>query len=116
MGNPYNPIAMIGNLICKTIDVTFGDSLGPDDFPSTLEAKFTLSHGRDRERGEIESIFNQGDGRFYQSVKSTAANAQTYNTVVGIDGTVTTNENLNNWMYDSDGGVAGTNAPITVGD
>ena len=116
MGNPYNPIAMIGNLICKTIDVTFGDSLGPDDFPSTLEAKFTLSHGRDRERGEIESIFNQGDGRFYQSVKSTAANAQTYNTVVGIDGTVATNENLNNWLYDSDGGVAGTNAPITVGD
>jgi hypothetical protein len=116
MGNPYNPIAMIGNLICKTVDITFGDSLGPDDFPTTLEAKFTLSHGRDRERGEIESIFNQGDGRFYQSVKSTAANAQTYNTVVGIDGTVSTNENLNNWLYDSDGGVAGTNAPITVGD
>jgi len=116
IGNPYNPIAMIGNLICKGVKITFGDSLGPDDFPSTLEAEFTLGHGRDRERGEIESIFNQGDGRLYQTVKSTSANSQTYNTVIGIDGTVSTNENLYHWMYDPDGGVPGTNAPVTVGD
>ena len=116
IGNPYNPIAMIGNLICTDVTITFGDSLGPDDFPSTLDAVFTLSHGRDRERGEIESIFNQGDGRFYQSVKSTAANAQTYNTVVGLDGTVSTNENLNNFYSTDDGGVAGSNGTFTLGD
>jgi hypothetical protein len=116
MGNPYNPIAMIGNLICNDVTITFGDLLGPDDFPSTLEASFTLSHGRDRERGEIESIFNQGDGRLYQSVKSTSANAQTYNTVVGLDGTVLTNDNLNNFFYDDDGGVAGSGGTVTVGD
>jgi hypothetical protein len=116
MGNPYNPIAMIGNLICTDVTITFGDSLGPDDFPSTLEASFTLSHGRERERGEIESIFNQGDGRLYQSVKSTSANSQTYNTVIGLDGTVSTNENLNNFFYPGDGGVAGSDAPVTVGD
>jgi hypothetical protein len=116
IGNPYNPIAMIGNLICTDVSISFGDSLGPDDFPSTLEAKFTLAHGRDRERGEIESIFNQGDGRFYQTVKSTSANAQTYNTTVDLNGNVLTNENLNNFLYDSDGGVAGTNAPTTFGD
>ena len=116
MGNPYNPIAMIGNLICKDVAITFGDLLGPDDFPSALEASFTLSHGRDRERGEIESIFNQGDGRLYQSVKSTAANAQTYNTVVGLDGTVSTNENLNNFFSTDDGGVAGSNGTVTLGN
>jgi hypothetical protein len=115
IGNPYNPIAMIGNLICSDITITFGDSLGPDDFPSTLEAVFTLSHGRDRERGEIESIFNQGDGRLYQSVKSTAANAQTYNTVVGLDGTVSTNENLNNFFSTDNGGVAGSEGTV-LGD
>ena len=117
MGNPYNPIAMIGNLICSDVTITFGDSLGPDDFPSTLEAVFTLSHGRDRERGEIESIFNQGDGRLYQSVKSTSANAQTYNTAIGLDGTVLTNENLNNFYYNDDGGVAGSGpgGTVTVG-
>jgi hypothetical protein len=116
MGNPYNPIAMIGNLICKDVAITFGDLLGPDDFPSTLEASFTLSHGRDRERGEIESIFNQGDGRLYQSVKSTSANAQTYNTVVGLDGTVSTNENLNNFYSTDNGGVAGSGGTVTIGD
>jgi hypothetical protein len=116
IGNPYNPIAMIGNLICTDITITFGDSLGPDDFPSTLEAKITLKHGRPRERGEIESIFNQGDGRLYQSVQSTASNAQTYNTIVDINGNVLTNENLNNWLSDDNGGVAGSNAPVTTGN
>ena len=106
---------MIGNLICTDITITFGDALGPDDFPTTLEGKFTLAHGRDRERGEIESIFNQGDGRFYNTVKSTAANAQTYNTIVDLNGTVLTNPNLNNWLYTDDGGVAGSNAPVTTG-
>ena len=116
MGNPYNPIAMIGNLICSDVTITFGDSLGPDDFPSTLEAVFTLSHGRDRERGEIESIFNQGDGRLYQSVKSTSANSQTYNTAIGLDGTVLTNENLNNFYSTDDGGVAGSGGTVTLGN
>jgi hypothetical protein len=111
IGNPYNPIAMIGNLICKDITITFGDSLGPDDFPSTLEAEITLAHGRPRERGEIESIFNRGDGRLYQTVKSTAANAQTYNTVVDLSGQVLTNENINNFFSPANGGVAGSESP-----
>jgi hypothetical protein len=71
VGNPMNPIAMIGNLICTGVDVTFGDALGPDDFPTEINAKFTLKHARPRERGEIESIFNRGDGRLYQSVAKT---------------------------------------------
>lgn len=113
IGNPYNPIAMIGNLICKNVTVNFGDTLGPDDFPTTLEATFTLSHGRERERGEIESIFNRGDGRLYQSVKSTTANAQTYNTVVDLSGQVLTNENLNGLLSPQNGGVAGSGSPVT---
>jgi len=117
IGNPYNPIAMIGNLICTDITVNFGDALGPDDFPTTLEASITLAHGRPRERGEIESIFNQGDGRLYQTVQSTSSNAQTYNTIVDINGNVLTNENLNNlWGSDDNGGVVGSNAPVTTGN
>jgi hypothetical protein len=95
IGNPYNPIAMIGNLICKGVTIKFGNSLGPDDFPSSLEAEITVAHARPRERGEIESIFNRGDGRLYQSVKSTSANAQSYNNVVDLSGTVLNNENIN---------------------
>jgi hypothetical protein len=95
VGNPYNPIAMIGNLICKGVTVEFGNSLGPDDFPSSLEATIIVAHARPRERGEIESIFNRGDGRLYQTVKSTSANAQSYNNIVDLSGTVLNNENLN---------------------
>lgn len=116
IGNPYNPIAMIGNLICKSITVSFGEELGPDDFPSTIEATIILAHGRERERGEIESIFNQGDGRFYQTVKSTSSNAQTYRTVVDLAGTVSTNENLNGILSPTSGGVAGSGTTTTFED
>jgi hypothetical protein len=116
IGNPYNPIAMIGNLICKSVSVSFGDELGPDDFPSTIEATIILAHGRERERGEIESIFNQGDGRFYQTVKSTSSNSQTYRTVVDLAGTVSTNENLNGILSPTNGGVAGSGTTTTFED
>ena len=74
IGNPLNPIAMIGNLICTKVDISFSDTLGPDDFPTEIKASFTMEHGRPRERGEIESIFNRGDGRLYQSVVKTQSN------------------------------------------
>ena len=76
VGNPMNPIAMIGNLICTNLDIDFGEVLGPDDFPTEIIATFTLQHGRDRERGEIESMFNRGDGRLYQSTLPTYSNNQ----------------------------------------
>lgn len=76
VGNPCNPIAMIGNLICESVKIEFSERLGPDDFPSELKATYTLKHGRDRERGEIESMFNRGDGRLYQSSLQTYSNGQ----------------------------------------
>jgi hypothetical protein len=65
VGNPMNPIAMIGNLICTGIDMEFGDMLGADDFPTELKATIKLKHGRPRDKGDIESMFNQGNGRLY---------------------------------------------------
>lgn len=76
IGNPCNPIAMIGNLICDSVQIEFSERLGPDDFPAELKATYTIKHGRDRERGEIESMFNRGDGRLYQSSLQTYANGQ----------------------------------------
>jgi len=76
VGNPCNPIAMIGNLICESVKIEFSERLGPDDFPAELKATYTLKHGRDRERGEIESMFNRGDGRLYQSSLQTYSNGQ----------------------------------------
>jgi hypothetical protein len=111
IGNPYNPIATIGNLICTGCSIDFNETLGPDDFPTTLTATITLNHGRPRERGEIESIFNRGDGRLYQSVKSTSANAQTYNTVFDVNGNVFNSETGNNF-YNPETGLPGSQGDV----
>jgi hypothetical protein len=65
IGNPLNPIAMIGNLICDSIEVEFGDELGPDDFPLGIKVTVTLDHGMVRDKDSIQSIFNRGMGRIY---------------------------------------------------
>jgi len=65
IGNPLNPIAMIGNLICTGVEVEFGKELGPDDFPTEIKFKVKLDHGMPRDKDAIQSIFNRGMGRIY---------------------------------------------------
>lgn len=65
IGNPYNPIAMIGNLVVDTADFELSDTLGADDFPDELIVTVTLKHGKPRDKGDIESMFNGGEGRLY---------------------------------------------------
>lgn len=65
IGNPMNPIMMIGNLVCTGMSMELGEVLGPDDFPTTVKFTVTLKHGRDRDIGDIASMFNLGQGRFY---------------------------------------------------
>ena len=88
VGNPMNPIAMIGNLICDGVTIDFSEKLGPDDFPSELTATFTLKHARDRERGEIESMFNRGDGRLYETTLPTSASSQSNTAFADSTGTL----------------------------
>jgi hypothetical protein len=66
IGNPLNPIAMVGNLVLTTADYKFIGPLGKDDFPTQLEIVVTLKSGRDRDKGDIENMFNAGRGRLYQ--------------------------------------------------
>jgi len=65
IGNPLNPIAMIGNLICDGIEVEFNEELGPDDFPTEIKITVKLKHAMARDRDAIESVFNRGMGRIY---------------------------------------------------
>jgi hypothetical protein len=65
IGNPLNPVAMIGNLICTGVEVEFGNELGPDDFPTEIKFTVKLDHGMPRDRDAIQSIFNRGMGRIY---------------------------------------------------
>jgi hypothetical protein len=66
IGNPLNPIAVIGNLICKDCKIEFGDEIGPDDFPTEVTFTVQLAHGMARDLAAIESMFNRGAGRIYQ--------------------------------------------------
>lgn len=79
IGNPMNPIAEIGNLICKDLTITFSDELGPDDFPIGFKAEITLEHGIPRDRDGIEAMFNKGMGRIYElpDKYSSSADGQT---------------------------------------
>lgn len=65
VGNPLNPIAMIGNLVCTNVKIYLGEDLGPDDFPTSMKAVFLMNPGRQKHRGDYESMFNRGNGRLY---------------------------------------------------
>jgi hypothetical protein len=65
VGNPMNPMMMIGNLICTGIKIDFNDELGPDDFPTEVKFTVSLEHGMPRDKSGIESMFNKGQGRLY---------------------------------------------------
>jgi hypothetical protein len=62
IGNPMNPMAMIGNLVLDNVACTFNETLGLDDFPTEVTFTVTLKHGRPRAKQDIESIFNLGNG------------------------------------------------------
>ena len=65
VGNPLNPIMVVGNLICEKMDVSFSDELGPDDFPEEMTVTYTLQHGMPRDKSAIQSMFNRGMGKIY---------------------------------------------------
>ena len=72
VGSPFNPLMMIGNLICTKAKIEFSDELGPDDFPTEIKATVTLEHGMPRDKDGIESMFNYGQGRIYALPKGYA--------------------------------------------
>lgn len=76
IGNPLNPIAMIGNLICTGMEFEFGNELGPDDFPTEIKITVKLDHGMARDRDAIQSIFNRGMGRYYDLPDSFRGSAE----------------------------------------
>ena len=57
--------SMMGNLVCNSVKINFNDELGPDDFPTEMTVAIQLTPGRQRHRGDWESMFNRGNGRLY---------------------------------------------------
>lgn len=65
IGNPLNPIMVVGNLACQSTDIHFEGGTGVQDFPERMVVTIKLKPGRPRDKAEIESMFNAGRGRFY---------------------------------------------------
>ncbi len=92
VGNPMNPICMIGNLICTDVEFELSDELGPDDFPEMLKVNIKLKHAKPRDKGDIESMFNLGNGRTYFGIKDSAFSSAQNSKVdaSGVKGNVST--------------------------
>lgn len=71
VGNPLNPVMVIGNLCLQKADFNFSGPLGYEDFPSKLTLTVTLKPGRPRDKQDIESMFNAGKGRIYLQPEGT---------------------------------------------
>lgn len=69
IGNPYNPIFTIGNLILESFTITPGDDLSFDDFPDKWTLTVKLKKARPMDSGDIQSILAYGQGRTYSIPK-----------------------------------------------
>lgn len=65
VGNPMNPMMVVGNLALQSSEVEFEGPLGYEGFPSKMKVTVSLKPARPRDKGEIESMFNAGRGRMY---------------------------------------------------
>lgn len=65
VGNPLNPMLVMGNLVCTNTKINFKGGNGVQDFPEIMEVEITLKPGRPRDKADIERMFNAGRGRFY---------------------------------------------------
>ena len=65
IGNPLDPIAMMGNMSVTKTTVQFNDVLGYDDFPTEIKFTVELEHSMPRDNAAIENMFNGTKGRFY---------------------------------------------------
>lgn len=65
VGNPLDPIAMMGNMAVTKTTVQFNEILGYDDFPTEVKFTVELEHCMPRDNAAIENMFNATKGRFY---------------------------------------------------
>lgn len=80
VGNPLDPIAMMGNMCVTKTTVQFNDVLGYDDFPTEVKFTVELEHGMPRDNAAIENMFNGAKGRIYSFT-----DAGLLNTFVKVD-------------------------------
>jgi hypothetical protein len=77
IGNPLDPIAMMGNLAVTKTTVQFNDVLGYDDFPTEVKFTVELEHCMPRDNAGIENMLNGAKGRFYSFTDGNLLNSFT---------------------------------------
>jgi len=77
VGNPYNPILSIGNMLVNDISVGWSNDLGFNDMPNKINVKVKLKFGRPLGKQEIMQIFNNGYGRKYSDPNEQKKNEPT---------------------------------------
>jgi hypothetical protein len=60
VGNPINPIFVMGDLLVTDTKATFDDEIGPEDFPTGITFTVQLKQGKPRDKFAIERMFNSG--------------------------------------------------------
>lgn len=65
IGNPKNPIVVMGNLIMTNASIQQSGPLGIDDFPTNLTVTVTLKHARGRDAVEIGRMYTKGTNGIY---------------------------------------------------
>lgn len=71
IGNPLNPIAVMGNLIIENAEIRHSGPLGLDDFPTELTVTITLKHGMPRDSVDIQRMYTQGRNAIYSKLGNT---------------------------------------------
>lgn len=72
IGNPRNPIAVMGNMIVTDAKVTHFGPLGLDDFPTGIKVTVTLKHARPRDMVDIQKMYTRGTMAMYVNMNNPA--------------------------------------------
>ena len=62
VGNPMQPIFVMGDLICVKTSAEFDEEIGPEDFPTGITFSVMLQQAKPRDKTAIERMLNQGIG------------------------------------------------------
>ena len=78
VGNPMNPIFVMGDLICSETTMIWDEELGPDDFPTGVQFQVTLKQGKPRDKTAIERMLNHGETRLTAGALRTSTSEDTF--------------------------------------
>lgn len=74
IGNPLNPIVVMGNLIITDCELKLNGPLGLDDFPTEINLSVSLKHATPRDSTDIQRMFTKGRHGIYSKI----GNAKNY--------------------------------------